>query len=252
MTTAQNYQATDNCLQGKTILVTGAGDGIGRQAALSYAQYGATVILLGRTVAKLESVYDEIVALEYSEPAIVPLDLKGASAQNYHDMAATIENQFGALDGALLNAAMLGVLSPFAQIEESLFDEMMQVNVKSQFLLAQALLPLMSKSEHSSLIFTSSSVGRTARAYWGAYSISKFAVEGISQLISDEYEQSTLRCNCINPGATRTKMRAGAYPAEDPQSLRTALDIMPSYLYLMADDSIGVNGQSLDAQPPKS
>ncbi|WP_026960573.1 MULTISPECIES: YciK family oxidoreductase [Aliagarivorans] len=243
------YQAADNSLKDKVILVTGAGDGIGKQAALSYAGLGATVILLGRTVAKLEQVYDEIVAAGAPEPAIVPLDLKGATRQNYLDMAATIESQFSRLDGALLNAANIGVLGQFNQIPEDEWDLIMQVNVKSQFLLAQALLPLMQKSAKASLIFTSSSVGKKGRAYWGTYAISKFAIEGMSQTIADEYQKLGVRVNCINPGATRTLMRATAYPGEDPMTLKTPLDIMPTYLYLMSDDSEQVTGQSLDAQP---
>ncbi|BEU03442.1 YciK family oxidoreductase [Agarivorans sp. OAG1] len=248
-TSPQHFQAASDELQNKVILVTGAGDGIGRQAALSFAQCGATVILLGRTVKKLEAVYDEIEALGAPQPAIIPLDLKGATQQNYLDMAATIENQFGRLDGALLNAAHLGVLSQYVQIEEDLWDQLMQVNVKSQFLLSQALVPLMLKSDHASLVFTSSSVGKKGRAYWGGYSVSKFAIEGMSQVIADEFDKTGLRSNCINPGATRTLMRATAYPGEDPKTLKTPLDIMPNYLYLMSDASIGVTGTSLDAQP---
>lgn len=243
------FQACEQELNHKTILVTGAGDGIGRCAALNFAQHGATVILLGRTVSKLESVYDEILAAGGKEPAIIPLDLQGASAQHYRDMATTIESTFGRLDGALLNAGILGALGPFAQIDEAEFDAVMQVNVKSQLLLSQALLPLMSRTPHASLVFTSSGVGRKGRAYWGSYAISKFAIEGMMQTLADEFEQSDLRINCINPGATRTQMRASAYPAEDSNLLKTPQDIMPTYLFLMSDKSQQVNGQSLDAQP---
>ncbi|UPW20633.1 YciK family oxidoreductase [Agarivorans sp. TSD2052] len=242
------FTASADELKNKVILVTGAGDGIGRQAALSFAACGATVILLGRTVKKLEAVYDEIEAMSAPQAAIIPLDLNGATQQHYLDMTATIENQFGRLDGALLNAAHLGVLSQYVQISEDHWDQLMQVNVKSQFLLSQALLPLMAKSNHASLLFTSSSVGKQGRAYWGGYSVSKFAIEGMSQVIADEYDKTGLRSNCINPGATQTLMRATAYPGEDPQTLKTPLDIMPSYLYLMSDASIGITGQSINAQ----
>jgi NAD(P)-dependent dehydrogenase (short-subunit alcohol dehydrogenase family) len=235
-------------LNNKVILVTGAGDGIGKQAALTFAEAGATVILLGKTVAKLEAVYDEIVENQWPEPAIVPLDLKGATKQHYQDMTATIIDQFGRLDGALLNASMLGELNPFLHIHEKIWNEVMQVNVTAQFLLAQALIPALLAAPHASLVFTSSSVGRKGRAYWGAYSVSKFATEGLMQIIADEYSETTLRTNSINPGKTRTKMRATAYPGEDKSTLPTPKDIMPKYLYLMSDDSIGVNGQALDAQ----
>lgn len=243
-----DYQIKENNLTGKIILVTGAGDGIGKQAALTYAKLGATVILLGRTVAKLESVYDEIVKNNCPEPAIVPLDLKGATRQNYIDMTATIVDQFGKLDGALLNASILGELTPFTNIHEQIFDDVMQVNVKAQLLLSQALIPALLKADHGSLVVTTSGVGNKGRAYWGAYSMSKFATESMMELIADEYDKTTIRCNAINPGATKTSMRIKAYPAEDQQALTTAEDIMPLYVYLMSDDSVGVTGKRLNAQ----
>ena len=242
------YTIKENSLKNKTILITGAGAGIGKEAALTYAKLGATVILLGKTVSKLESVYDEIITLGLAEPAIIPLDLKGATKQNYIDMAATIANQFGKLDGVLLNASMLGELTPFTQIHEQIFNDVMKVNVSAQYLLAQALIPTLQLAEHASLIFTSSGVGNQGRAYWGAYSISKFATIGMMQVIADEYENSSLRANAINPGATNTSMRASAYPAEDKDRLATPADIMPLYVYLMSDDSLDVNGETINAQ----
>jgi len=243
-----NHHITANSLNNKTILVTGAGSGIGRQAALTYAQLGATVILLGRTVKKLEAVYDEIVAQGSAEPAIIPLDLKGATKQNYIDMSATIASQFGKLDGVLLNASALGELTPYTQVHEQIWNEVIQVNVTAQHLITQALIPTLLLAEHASLIFTSSGVGNKGRAFWGAYSVSKFATEGLMQVIADEYENSSLRVNAINPGATATPMRARAYPAEEQSKLSSAEDIMPLYVYLMADDSKSVNGQVLKAQ----
>ena len=243
-----DYAIKENCLKNKTLLVTGAGAGIGKEAALTYAKLGATVILLGKTVNKLEAVYDEIIALGLAEPAIIPLDLKGATKQNYIDMSATIASQFGKLDGALLNASMLGELTPFTQIHEQIFKDVMNVNVHAQYLLAQALIPTLQLAESASLIFTSSGVGNKGRAYWGAYSVSKFATEGMMQVIADEYEKSNLRTNAINPGATNTGMRASAYPAEDKDKLATPNDIMPLYVYLMSDDSVDINGETLKAQ----
>jgi len=243
-----DYSITPQILANKTILITGAGAGIGRQAALTYAELGATVILLGKTVAKLEAVYDDIIAKGYPEPAIVPLDLKGSTKQNYIDLAATITGQFGKLDGALLNASILGELTPFNQIHQQIWQDVMQVNVNAQFLLAQALIPSLLKADNASLVFTSSGVGNKGKAYWGAYSVSKFATEGLMQVIADEYENSTLRTNAINPGATNTNMRSSAYPAENKADIASPEDIMPLYVYLMADDSKAVNGQRLNAQ----
>ncbi|WP_070963692.1 YciK family oxidoreductase [Vibrio sonorensis] len=245
------YSVSAKALEGKVILVTGAGDGIGKQAALSYAQHGATVILLGRTVKKLEQTYDEIEAAGYPQPAIIPLDMKGASKQNYIDMAETIGEQFGRLDGVLHNASILGVISPFDQIGEDTFDDVMQVNVKAQFLMTQAILPLLNKSDDARIVFTSSTVGHSGRAYWGAYAMSKFATEGMMQILADELSDTTIRVNAINPGATRTGMRAKAYPAEDTNLLKTPEEIIPLYLYLMAPESKEVNGQCIDAQPKR-
>ncbi|MDP5148046.1 YciK family oxidoreductase [Shewanella sp. ULN5] len=242
------YQARKDLLNNKTILVTGAGDGIGRAAALAYAQHGATVILLGKTVKKLEKVYDEIVALGAPKPAIVPLDLKGATEQNYVDMAETIAEQFGQLDGLLHNASQLGALGPFEHIDLASLEEIMKVNVTAQAILTKALLPVMRKAANASIIFTSSGVGRKGRAYWGPYAFSKFATEGMMQVLADECDNTQVRVNSINPGATQTEMRAKAYPAEDPQSLKSPADIMPTYLFLMGDDSINTNGQALNAQ----
>ncbi|MGR6861841.1 YciK family oxidoreductase [Aliivibrio salmonicida] len=244
-----DYQVSADALKNKTILITGAGDGIGKQAALHYAQHGATVILLGRTVAKLEAVYDEIEAAGYPTPAIVPLDLKGATKQHYVDMAETISSQFGQLDGLLHNAGLLGMLSPFEQFEEAMFDEVMQINVKAQFLMTQALLPVLQQSDDARIIFTTSTVGHQGRAFWGAYAISKFATEGMMQTLAHEMEGTNVKVNAINPGGTHTRMRAQAFPAEDISLLKTPKDIMPLYVYLMAPESINVNGQCIDAQP---
>ncbi|KFZ28261.1 3-oxoacyl-ACP reductase [Pseudidiomarina atlantica] len=235
-------------LSGKVILVTGAGDGIGKQAALTFAAAGATVILLGRTVSKLEHTYDEIIAAGGPEPAIVPLDMKGATKTHYQGLCATIEEQFGRLDGLLQNASLLGVLSPFEHIDHDSWNDIMQVNVTAQFMMTQALMPALKKAPHASIVFTSSGVGRKGRAFWGPYAVSKFATEGLAQVMADEYEGSNVRVNVINPGATRTTMRSKAYPGEDPMKLKTPADLMPTYLYLMSDDSIAITGQSLDAQ----
>lgn len=247
-----NYQAPKDLLKDKVILVTGAGDGIGKAAALSYAKHGATVILLGRTTKKLELVYDEIEKLGYPQAAIVPLNLDGAVEHDYSELANIIEGEFGRLDGLLHNASILGNRTALANYEVSTFEQVMRVNVTSNFLLTQALLPLLNKSESGSIIFTSSGVGRKAKAYWGAYAISKFATEAMMQLLAEELENtSNIRVNAINPGATRTNMRAHAFPAENPETIASPEDIMPTYLYLMGKDSLMTNGQSINAQEPK-
>ncbi|MDX1458363.1 MAG: YciK family oxidoreductase, partial [Marinobacter sp.] len=244
----QDYQAPADLLKDRIILVTGAGSGIGRAAAKAYAAHGATVILLGRTTSKLEEVYDEIEAAGHPQPAIVPLNLEGAAVKEYEEMAMTIEETFGRLDGVLHNAAILGARSPVELYDPETWSKVMQVNATAPFLLTRAVIPLLRKSDSASVIFTSSGVGRRAKAYWGAYAVSKFAVEGLSQLLSEELDDDrhNVRVNSLNPGATRTNMRARAYPAENPQQNPAPEDLMPIYLYLMGRDSEGVNGQQLD------
>mgnify|MGYP005994846559 CR=1 FL=1 len=244
-----NFKTSPNELNNKVILVTGAGAGIGRQAAITFAQLGAEVILLGKTTKKLEAVYDEIVNAGYKEPSIIPLDMKGATVKNYQDMASTILSEYGKLDGLLNNASTLGALSPLEHVDEGTFDDVMKVNFKATFYLTQALIPVLKKSPCASVVFTSSSVGKKGRAFWGAYGFSKFATEGLMQTMADEFENTSIRTNCINPGATKTSMRSKAYPSEDVSKLATPEQLMPSYVYLMADESKGVNGQSLDVQP---
>ena len=245
-----HYQAPSQLLKDKIILVTGAGDGIGRTAAITYAKNGATVILVGRTAKKLDAVYDIIEKNKYPQAAIVPLNLDGASEHDYLDLANTIKSEFGHLDGILHNASLLGQRTPLANYDFALFEKVMRVNVTSQLLLNQALLPLMEKAENASIIFTSSGAGRTAKPNWGAYAVSKFATEAMMQLFSSELAELSpnIRANAINPGATRTSMRAEAFPEEDPNTLPTPEDIMPIYLYLMGKDSLTINGQSLNAQ----
>ncbi|WP_417228114.1 YciK family oxidoreductase [Amphritea sp.] len=244
-----DYQAPENLLQEKIILVTGAGDGIGRAAALSYAAHGATVILLGRTEEKLNTVYDEIEAAGYPQAAIIPLNLETAGETDFDRLAAMLEEEFGRIDGILHNASLLGIRTPIESYDPIVWQQVMQVNVNSTFMLTQALLSLTNDSEDASIIFTSSGVGRKGKAFWGAYAVSKFATEGLMQVLADELEHNpNIRVNAINPGATRTNMRANAYPAENPESNPSPEEIMPLYLYLMGRDSRAVNGQSINAQ----
>lgn len=253
MTSAQqdalSYQCPEQAFAGRVILVTGAGDGIGRAVSLALARHGATVILLGRTQEKLEAVYDQIKANGGPEPAMAPVNLDVARPQDYEALADLFDKEFGRLDGILHNASLLGDITPLEQYEYGTWDTVMQVNVNAPFYLTRALMPLLRESDDASVLFTSSSVGRKGRAFWGAYAVSKFATEGMMQVLADELENvSRIRVNSINPGATRTRMRAMAYPAEDASTLKTPEQIVPAYLYLLGPASTGVTGQALDAQ----
>ena len=245
----KSYQPDPDLLKGRVILVTGCGDGIGRAAAINYALHGATVVLHGRSINKLEIIYDEIEALGAPQPAILPLQLSSASAHDYDTLFHTLDKQFGRLDGILHNAGILGERVTLENYPAEVWDEVLNVNLRAPFVLTQALLPLLKRSDSASIIFTSSGVGRDARAEWGAYSVSKFGIEALSQIFAREFaDQDNIRFNCINPGGTRTAMRAKAYPSEDPKTLPTPEDIMPAYLYLMGKDSHTVTGESIDAQ----
>jgi len=246
----RSFVPPSNCLDGKTILVTGAGDGIGRVAALTYARYGATVLLLGRTSSKLEYVYDEIESLGGKQPAMLPMNLEGATYAEMQQLEGLINKEVGQLDGILHNAGVLGQLTPLEMYDVDTFAQVMKVNFTATFMLTQALLPLLKDADHGSVVFTSSTVGTHPRAFWGAYALSKQAVEGMSDIFTQETQNTTnLRFNCVNPGGTRTNMRAHAYPGENPMSLKTPEDIMAGYVCLMSDESIGVRGQVIELQP---
>ena len=243
------YVARPDLLKGRVILVTGAGRGIGAAAARSFAAHGATIILLGKTEEHLDEVYDQIEADGSPQAAIIPFNLETAVPHQYDEWAAMIEREFGRLDGLLHNAAILGPRTPIEQLSGDNFMRVMQVNVNAVFMLTSTLLPVLKLSDDASVVFTSSGVGRNGRAYWGAYAVSKFANEGLMQVLADEVDGiSTVRANSVNPGATRTGMRAQAYPGENPMNNPLPEAILPVYLYLMGPDSQGVNGQAFDAQ----
>jgi len=244
-----DYNPPDDLLAGKTFLITGAGDGIGRATAIAFSTYGANVILTGRTVAKLEAVYDEIEATNPGTAIIHPLDLLTADEEACQVLADSLDEQFPCLDGLLHNAALLGPRSPIEHYPYKDWQELVQVNVNAAFLLTRSLLPALTRSTAGRLLFTSSSVGRQGRAYWGAYSVTKFAVEGLMQVLADELANTTsIKVNSINPGGTRTRMRAAAYPAEDPGSVPTPESLVPIYLYLMGPEGEHLHGQALDAR----
>ncbi len=243
------YTYPDDILNDRIILVTGASDGIGRALALHAAQLGARVILHGRNIPKLEKIYDAIEAIDGApRPSIAVLDLESANAESYTTLAQSIESEFGRLDGLVHNASILGERFSIEQYDAVLWQKVMHVNVTAAFALTQVLLPLLHESGDPSVIFTSSGVGREGKPYWGAYAVSKFATEGLSQVLASEHSHGKLRANCINPGATRTGMRLAAYPAEDRDLLKRPEEILAPYVYLLGPDSKGVTGESFDAQ----
>ena len=239
------YHPAPGSHAGRIVLVTGAGDGIGRALALALARQGATVVLLGRTPQKLEATYDAIVAANGPRPALAPFNLETATAKEYDALAAVLDREFGRLDGLAHVAGILGVRSPIEHHDVPTWVKVLHVNTTAAFILTQTCLPLLSRSPDASIVFTSSSVGRQGRAYWGAYAVSKFATEGLMQVLAHELEGGTIRANSVNPGAVRTNMRLQAYPAEDRSTLRAPEDVVAPFLYLLGPESRGVNGQAI-------
>src|SRR5690606_29834873 len=244
-----DYTARPDLLKDRVILISGAGRGIGAAAAKTFAAHGATVLLLGKTEENLNQVYDEIEAAGHPQPVVIPFNLETALPHQYDELAATVESNFGRLDGLLNNPSIVRPRTPLELPSRANFMRVMHINVNATFMLTSTLLPLLKLSPDASVIFTSSSVGRKGRAYWGAYGVSKFATEGLMQTLADELDGvANVRANSVNPGATRTAMRAQAYPAENPLNNPLPEEIMPVYLYLMGPDSRGVNGQAFNAQ----
>jgi len=245
----RTYQAQPNVLAGRVIMVTGATAGIGRAVARALVIHGATVILHGRNERALESLYQELLPLGV-EPAVAQIDFERAQGPQYQTLTAEIESRYGRLDGLLHNAAILGDRSPIEHYDIGLWQRVMLVNLTAPFILTRCLLPLLRNSTDASILFTTSSVGHRGRAFWGAYSVAKFGLEGMAEVLADEVESTAVRVNLINPGATRTRMRARAYPAENPASVQTPESIVPAYLYLLGPDSGNVRGQRFDLRAP--
>jgi NAD(P)-dependent dehydrogenase (short-subunit alcohol dehydrogenase family) len=241
------FTVPPDLLAERNLVVTGAGDGIGRIAAKAFASHGATTILLGPTPQKLEAVYDEIETAGLPQPALYPINLEGAGPRDYRNLARALQGELGQLHGILHNAAILGSLSPIEVYDVATWYRVMQVNLHAPFLLTRACLPLLRKTEDASILFTTDGVGRRGRAYWGAYGVSKLALEGLMKILADELEtEARIRVNAIDPGALPTRLRRQAFPGEDPGRLPAIESVMPAYLYLIGPASKGIHGRIFD------
>jgi NAD(P)-dependent dehydrogenase (short-subunit alcohol dehydrogenase family) len=243
----KTYQAPLNLLADKVILITGAGSEIGRAIALTYAAHGATVILHGRNVTKLEAIYDEIEAKGYPQPAIIPLDFEKADDQGFAGLAGSIGLQLKRLDGIVHNAA--ASLTPMLMELNNLDDwlRLLRVNLVAPTAITRACLPLLKAAPSASVIFTGESHGHTPTAFWGAYATSKAGLEIVTQIWAQELENlhPDLRINTLIPGPVNSKSRRKTHPGEDHSQLPQPADIMPTYLYLMGKDSAHVKGQCI-------
>ncbi|WP_020650416.1 SDR family NAD(P)-dependent oxidoreductase [Solimonas variicoloris] len=240
-----SYTPASDLLQGRHLLITGAGDGLGRAAALACARHGATVILLGRTVAKLEAVYDEIGAAG-GAAAIYPMNLAGATWADYFELASTIEREFGRLDGLLHCAAHFKAYTPLYDVEPKEWIESLQVNLTAAFALTRHCLPLLGRAPDASIVFVSDRQGREARAFGGAYAVAKAGVEQMAQIWAAELRANPhLRVNTYDPGPMRSGTRLKGYPGEPIERSPLPDAATPALLWLLGPDSRGTSGQRL-------
>ncbi len=235
------------CLAGRAILVTGAGDGLGRAVAKGFAAQGAEVVLLGRTPSKLEAVYDEIVAAGGPQPAIYPLDLAGASAKEYRDLAKALREQVGHLEGLLHNAAILELLTPLDVHQFDVWERTMRANLTGPFLLTQACLPLLKEAADASIVFTGDECMTKPKGYWGAYGVSKAGMYNMALMLAQELDHTHVRVNVVDPGPVRTAMRLRTHPGAPLSSWPLPEELVAPYVALMRADS-GQTGQVISAQ----
>lgn len=245
-----DYAPAKNALQDKVILITGAGDGFGRSLALNFASHGATIILLGKTKKKLEKVYDEIEQQGNPQAAIMPMDLGKAVESDYQQLATAIHDNFGQLDGMVLNAVTLGQHSPVVNIDIDQWTSSLHINLTANFLLLKHCSGLLNKAGRSSVIYVSDQLAAHGKAYWGTYAISKSACINLMQTVADEWESNTeIHVNSIDPGPMGTGMRRQAFPGEDPSLQPAPETAANTLLYFMDPGHSWPNGKHFTWEP---
>jgi len=243
MIVSTSYEVVADELKGRVILVTGANRGFGLAITKDLARAGATVIMLGRDLGSLEYAYDAVVDAGFEEPILYPLDLEGATPEQYQELQDNVEKQFGRLDGLIHNAAILGTMMPVEQYDIKLWYSTIQINLSAPFMLTQFLIPLLNKADDARVLFISAEQGREAKAYWGAYGVSKYAIEGFSKTLSEELEKTNIKVNTLDPGKMQTELRRAAYPAEDSSINPLPSDKSPAIVGLM-----GLSGKTFQGQ----
>ena len=241
--------SSDRLLRDRVVLITGATGGLGRVLALASAAHGATVVLHGRTVAKLETLYDDIVAAGDPQPTILPLDLATARADDFADVASALQAQHGRIDAIVHTAVQLGSLGP---IEHQAFDSWLatlRVDLLAPFGLTRALLPLLRAATDASVVFTLDTRGEDPKAYWGGYAVAKAGLSALLAILADEWENTpNLRVNGVVPGPMRSPLRAKTHPGDDIRRLPPPEALVPLYLHLIAGQSKADSGKVIDGQ----
>ncbi len=236
-----HYQASPTLLKDKVILITGATRGIGKAVTLECARLGATVLLLAKDLKRLEQTYDDILALDAPQPAILNIDLEVAGADDYQKIADSIEKEFGHLDGLLHNAGRVGGLTPLQNIDIQHWSKIVTLHMHAPFLLSRACIPLLRQSSDPSILFT---VDETNKAYWGAYGVSKYGQISLLKILSDELDgDQKIRVNGIHPGIVRTDLRTHNYPGINPEEFPAPETVTPPFLYFLGPDSKNSTGQ---------
>ena len=227
-----------NLLKNKNILITGASNGIGKSLSENLSKYGANVIMLSRNENALDAIYDSLKKKYKTDPCILKCDLENLDDKKSQEIANIISKNYQNLDSIIHNAAILEKMSDIESFDLQTWDKVMRVNLTSAFILSKYLIPLMKSSTTPRIIFTTSSVGKKGKAFWGAYSVSKAGVNALSDILSDELESiSNIKVFNFDPKATKTNMRAMAYPAEDPSAIKNPDQLINYYLWMLSEKS---------------
>ena len=225
-------------LTDKTILITGASDGIGKATAIECAKRGATVIIHGKQTPKLEVLYDEIVNAGYTEPVLYPLDFEKMTPEDCETLNEVITKEFGKLDALFNNAGWHGASSPIQQYDQQLWHRVMQINLNATFMLTQACIPLLKHDSNSSIVFN---LDNKNTAYWGAYGVSKAGLSSFTQILADELENSSINVTGLLPGDVHTAFRTRAFPGENPDTLTKPDTVAKAAAFLLSDECITIN-----------
>lgn len=240
-----SYVPDPSTFNNLVIMVTGAADGIGRALTIALAEQGTTVLMLDKKARHLEKLYDQITERGWQEPVILPVDLMDLNAESATTLAQAVANDFGSLNALVHVAGELGSPSPLDQYDLEYWQQVMQTNLQSPYLLTRALLPLLKLESDTQIIFSSAQVGRNPKAYGGAYSIAYAGLEAQMKIWSQELENvSNIKVNSIDPGAVRTVMRRRSHPGENQDSLRTPQQTSRGYLKLI-ENKTALTGCSL-------